>query len=363
MHVIIDARMIGERVHGIARILLEILKAWKDERVDVKVTLLSNSPENLEKQGLLGFYECQKVKSRPFSPGEFIEIPGILKKLGGDLYHAPSIAVPLFEVMPTVITIPDLIPLLYGNPLHKLYCRRFLGNAVQYSRAIIAISENERKNIINTFKCPPDKVHVTLLAASPNSGEPIPWDIIEKKFEIEKPFILFVGNPKPHKNVVGMIEIFDKLCGKFGEPPGLVIISRLSQAIRQKLEDSPNRNRIKIIDYLDDGELDAFYRNAAVFAFPSYYEGFGLPPLEAMKRGCPVVSSDRASLVEAVGEGGIKIDPDNQEAFADAIIEFLKNQAKREEWSARAKSWEGRFSWRRCAMNTLEIYKKAMKDA
>jgi len=360
MKIIIDARMIIDRLHGIARVILEILKVFREREIPHEISLLTNNEKYLKDLDLIPYYKAITVKSPPFSPGEFLEIPGILRRENADLYHAASISVPLQEVMPTVVTILDLIPLHSGKTFHKIYCKTVLKNAARYARKIIAISEFTKRDIVESLSCDSHKIVVTYLAAAPGPKIRKTWDDIRDKFKIEKPYLFCLANPKPHKNLKGLIDIYNIIREKRPGKVLLVIGSKSSDELNEKIGSSPYHKDIVRINYFDESELDALYANTDIFVYTSYFEGFGLPPLEAMMRGVAVVSSPRTSLSEVVGEGGIQIDPDEKEKFADSVINLLDNEEIRQEYGKRALKQASKFSWERCAMETLSVYESAV---
>jgi glycosyltransferase involved in cell wall biosynthesis len=363
MRIIVDARMVTSKLHGISRILVENLNVWEKINVPHKLVLLANDPESVAKFPFARISEIVAVKSTSFSPGELLEIPGVLKKLGGDLYYTPSASAPLYRVMPTVYTIPDLTPYYYGNLFHKVYFRTIAKNAVNYSEAIIGLSEFVRQDIINLYRCREDKVHFAFPSAYPVFGERVSWEEINRKYQITKPYLFCLANHKPHKNVTGLISIFEKTREKYGKDLKLVFTSRNTDSIRKKIENSPYKADIMRFDYFEEGELDTLYSNAEVFLFPTYYEGFGMPPLEAMIRGCPVVSSNRSSLPEVVGDAGILVDPDNHEEYAEAVVSILNSTEEREKWSKKGIARDGFFSWERSSIKILKILEKVVKKA
>ncbi|MCD4783742.1 MAG: glycosyltransferase family 4 protein [Candidatus Eremiobacteraeota bacterium] len=360
MKIIIDARMIIDRLHGIARVLLETLKVFREKEIPHEISLLTNNKKYLKDLDLIPYFNAITVKSTPFSPGEFLEIPSVLRKTKADLYHAASISVPLQEVMPTVVTILDLIPLHSGKIFHKIYCKTVLRNAARYSRKIIAISQFTKRDIVENLGCDPEKIVVTYLAAAAGPDKKKSWDEIKEKFGIEKPFLFCLANPKPHKNLKGLIDIYDLIREKRQGKVLLVIGSKSSDELNEKINNSSYNNDIIRIDYIDELELDALYANTDVFVYTSYFEGFGLPPLEAMMRGAAVVSSPRTSLSEIVGDGGMQVDPDEKEKFADSVIKFLDNENIRREYGKRALEQASKFSWERCALETLKVYESAI---
>lgn len=363
LKILIDARMIFGRIHGIARYLAESLKIFRDSGVPHEILLLSNNPDALKKLDLTPPFQVVPVKSRPFSIGEFTEIPSAIKKSGADLYYAPSISVPVWKIIPTVITVPDLIPMHQGGMFHKIYCKTVLRNAVNYSEKILTISSFIKDEIINYLGGKPEKIRVTYLAADRPPEKKISWGEIRDKFSLKKPYLFCLANPKPHKNLSGLIDIFTLVKENFRDELYLVIGSKSSEPLEKKIADSPYTDCIKRIDYFEDNELDAIYSNTSIFVFTSYFEGFGLPPLEAFARGIPVVSSDRASLPEVVGEAGILCDPDDKQAFARHVISLLQDGDKYVEFSKKGLDQSQKFSYEKYSREIMGTFEEVMKGS
>lgn len=361
MNIIIDARMIMKQTHGIGRFILETLRILQNRKIPHDITLLTRCPDVLTEMGLAEDFKLAEVKSEPFSPGDFFEIPRVLKDVEGDLYHAPSISVPLFPVMPTVITIHDLIPMYRGKMVHRVYCQSVLAHAVDYALAVITVSEFGKDAVQKTFGCPADKIHVIHDAASQFKDEEPSWEDIRGRLKIEKPYLFCLGNPRPHKNLTGLVDIYEIIRKKCDSPVKLVIGSKSSEQLKEKIEDSKFSKDIVRIDYIADADLPVVYKNAEVFVYPSYHEGFGIPPVEAMRFGCPVVSSDRTALKETVGEGGVLVDPDDKEKFADEVVRLLESGSLRKEWIGKGRKWQERYSWEESADRLLAVYEKVLR--
>ncbi len=358
MRIVIDGRMIFGKLHGIARYIYEMLRVWQRRGIEEDILILTNREDVLKELGFLNDFAYYPVNSVPFDPKEMWEIPQVLKKIGGDVFHAPSISVPPSKVMPTVITVHDLIPCHGGGVVHKVYCKTVLKRALQYAKAIITPSHFTKEDVMKSFDIPEDKIWVIYEAATGIPPDVPSWDSVKKKYGIKEPFIFYLGNPKPHKNLLGVIDIYNLLRKKIDYPVYLVIGSKSSEDVLYSLLHSPFRDDIFRIDYLEEGELHLLYTKAEVFVFPSLFEGFGLPPLEAMARGTPVVASNRTSLKEVVGDGGILADPEDLEKFACEIKKLLEDKNYKKKWAEKGKEWERRFSWEKCAMETLKVYRK-----
>jgi glycosyltransferase involved in cell wall biosynthesis len=355
--------MINERLHGIARYLYEILRVFNDRYIPHSVSLITNNPGILKKLGFAGRFDFIEVKSKPFALSEFLEIPSVIKKSKADLYHAPSISVPAFKVIPTVVTVHDLIPYHDGSFFHRFYCNYVLRNALSYADAVITDAEYTRKDVVKYLGCPKEKIKVIHASTSILNEDELSWKEVRDKHSIREPYIFCLANPRPHKNITGLISMFEIARDHSEKEFYLLIGSKTSDEIEKKISSSPYKKDIIRIDYVDDCELSVIYQNARVFAFPSFFEGFGLPPLEAMSFGCPVVCSNRTSLPEVVGDGGILEDPSNQKAFAGHIAKLIENEDLYSEYSIRAKERARFFSWEKCALETLEVYENAVKKS
>ena len=353
--------MIFGRIHGIARYLAESLRIYRDDGIPHEIFLLSNNPEALKKLNLTPPFQVIPVKSRPFSIGEFTEIPSAIKKSGADLYYAPSISVPLWKIIPTVITVPDLIPMHQGGMFHKIYCKTVLRNAVNYSEKVLTISSFIKEEIVQYLGGKQEKIRVTYLSADRPPEIKLSWEDIRNKFTLKKPYLFCLANPKPHKNLSGLIDIFSLIKETYKDDLYLIIGSRSSESLERKIAESPHSACIKRIDYFEDNELDAIYANTSVFVYTSYFEGFGLPPLEAFARGIPVVSSDRASLPEVVGEAGILCDPDDKQAFAEHVASLLQDGDKYVELSKRGLEQSKKFSYSKYAHEIMDTFEEVMK--
>lgn len=362
LKIVIDARLLNDRLHGIARYLYEIIRHFRDFQLPHKFTLLSNNPIMIKTLELPHNFEIVPVKSKPFEIAEFTEIPFLLKKIEGDLFHAPSISVPIKKIMPTVITVHDLIPYHFGGFVHKTYCKTVLKKALLYSSKIMTDSQFVKNDLVSIFKCPPEKIKVVLCASTPVSHNKASTETLQKKYNIKPPFLFSLLNPRPHKNVKGLIEIYNTLRNKTENDVNLAIGCRKTPEMEALINASPYKNSIVLMDYLEEEELEALYSSCEVFVFPSLYEGFGLPPLEAMQRGSLVVSSNYASLPEVAGDGGILWNPKDIEGFAEQIIKLLNDKKLQEEYREKARKQCQAFSWKTCAQEVLTVYETLYEE-
>ena len=251
-----------------------------------------------------------------------------------DLFHAPHYVVPFLRV-PFVVTIHDLIHLHHRNPLARTYARTMIGRAVRRSRRVITVSSSVRDDVVGVFGYP-EKIAVT-----PNGLDPI-FAPAGKKAESR--YFLFVGNDKPHKNVDRLMEAFARVTDA-----QLVLAGGEFERFR-------NRDRLVLAGFVPQEELAALYRGAIALVIPSLEEGFGLPALEAMACGAPVITSTAPALIEITGDAALHVDARSIDAIADAMTRVLRDPSSRDLMIARGLDRAKNFTWRRCAELTREIY-------
>ncbi len=317
---------------------------------------------------------------RWYSIEEQIRLPSLIKQQRVDLMHFPHFNVPMFSRVPFVVTIHDLIithyPTTKATTLGPaIYALKQLGyvtvirHAVKKSRKIIAVSEFTKKDILNSFAKGSDKIEVTYEAAETpkNKISPDQSERALAKFSIHSPYILYVGNAYPHKNIEGLLRAFRMLKRRYEqvgeEQIMLVLVGKEDYFYRRTKHEARALgiwDDVRFTDYVNDDELAALYQHALVYCFPSYYEGFGLPPLEAMSYGVPVVSSDRSCLPEILGDAAIYVNPDDIEQMAKILYDISHDEAKRDLLRQRGLDQVQKYSWERCARETLAIYEKAL---
>jgi len=345
------------------------------------------------------------VKIRWYSLAEQLIMPYFIWRERLDLMHFPHFNVPIFCPVKFVVTIHDLIlikfpterattlgPLLYK--IKNLAYRLVIWSAVKRARRVIAVSEFTKDDLVRQFKLNPDKITVTYEGVASLTFQPplipLPASLLIRRgereersdkdillgYNIYKPYLLYVGNAYPHKNLEGLIKVFSRLdCGttnaaypnekrKYNLQLVLVgkedyFYERLKNFVGQlgllKEKNSP----VVFPDYVRDNDLKILYQQAIAYVFPSFYEGFGLPPLEAMANGCPVVSSNRTSLPEILGDAALYFDPSDENDMFKQILLIISNKNMREQLAKKGSEQAKKYSWQRCARETLEIYLKA----
>lgn len=255
----------------------------------------------------------------------------------------------------------------YTDAVVKQYQKR-LKHCLQWTDLVITISENSKQDIVKYLKVDPQKIHVTYLASRyypEYLSEQLTDKIVDSMdYDFSKPYLLFVSTIEPRKNIINLILAFNYLKEKYKIAHQLVLIGRKGwhyEPIFTTIDSSPWRNQIHHLDYLSDELVALFYSKAEAFVYPSHYEGFGLPVLEAMTLGAPVITSNTSSLPEVAGDAALFVNPDDPMQIVDAILQVINNSNLRRELIEKGKERAKLFSWERTAMETLKAYKSLVK--
>jgi len=272
-----------------------------------------------------------------------------------DIYFSTtSIIIPtLIRSVPVVTVLFDFVSFLFPRQHNRkavILEKLLMKWAVRFSKKLIAISEHTKKDAMKLFRINPNKIFVTHLAPSLNSNN--------EKIELTgKNIVLFIGTLEPRKNIVRLVEAFNKLRNN-GIKSTLVLIGKWgwrSDAIKQSVENSPFKMDIQILGYIKNANKNSLYKQASVFAFPSLYEGFGLPPLEAMANGVPVVTANTSSLPEVVGDAAVLVNPQNTEEIYQALKKVLTDKDFANVLASKGYSQAQKFAWDSTIKKTLDI--------
>jgi glycosyltransferase involved in cell wall biosynthesis len=311
-------------------------------------------------------------RSARYGIREHFSIPLKLRRLGAQLLHSPHYVRPLLCTIPSVVTIHDCIHLIFPqylpNRMAFRYARFVMGSAVRRSALVFTVSEASRADILRFYPATdPEKVCVVPnaidaeLLVDPGEAE---RERVRERYQIRGRFVLFAGNVKPHKNLERLIRAFARVRAQPGhEDLRLVLlgedVSRYG-SLRRTVEESGVRQDVRFFGFVPHRTLAALYRMASVFAFPSLYEGFGLPPLEAMACGTPVVTSRISSLPEVVGDGALLVDPYSEEAIAQGISRVIDDLELRRGLIERGLLRAAVFSWDRSVRAIHAGYMRAL---
>ena len=300
---------------------------------------------------------------------EQLALPRAAHRLRLDLLHVPYLAPPLFSPLPTVVTVHDLIPLLLPAYRGSWRKRAYTWLDLQASRRadlLIAVSEHTRQDIVRHLGFPAERIFVTYEAAAPGLRPASPAEVaaVRERYQLPERFILHLGDTDRRKGVHRLLGVLARWREAHpDEEAGLVIAGPLHRPDGQLHLDLPGLARslglqqcVRFLGPIPEADKAALYSAATVFALLSEYEGFGLPPLEAMACGTPVLAARTSSLPEVVGEAGVLVDPTDEAEVMAALGRLLTDARWREDIGRRGMEWAATFSWARTARETLAVY-------
>lgn len=385
MKIAIDARFYGPFGKGLGRYTEKLIKHLEkiDQENDYTVFLRQENWDHylpLNKN-----FKKELADYRWYTLSEQRNMPKILKKGNFDLVHFPHFNVPLLYNGNFIVTVHDLIlldfptkrattlgPMKYA--LKNMAYKKVISSAVKKAKKVITVSEYTKKRLIEHFNLPEDKIIVTYEACEKVNALD---NNLDRNFlnehGIKKPFLLYVGNAYPHKNLERLLTVFKMLRNseikKFGNYEvkksafnyQLVLVGK-KDYFYQRLQGLARElglldsGEVVFFGFAKDDELAGLYQNASLYVFPSFIEGFGLPPLEAMSYGLPVVTSKTSCLPEILGEAAKYFDPKNDEDIANVILKVLNDDILKDEMKRLGLEQVKKYSWEKCARETLKIY-------
>src|SRR3989338_247190 len=379
----IDIRVLGSKFKSGIEEYAENLLAHMlplDKRIKFKL-FFSSFGEKLNNYDFLSLPNVEVKKFRLhnsciFYSSRFLNFPKIDKLLGGvDVFFSPHFFISaLSPGVKRVTTFHDLsfeyFPQFFTR--QQRFWHNFGMNPswqAKFSDCIIAVSESTKNDLAKYYSIDPMKIEVVYSGISPTIQKPSRerLELFRRQAGLPEKFILFLGKLEPRKNVAGLIKAFNLLKSSDDPPAGglndmhLVIVGSrgwLCEDIFKETDKSPYRSQIIFKDYISDEARPCYYGLASVFVYPSFFEGFGFPPLEAMACGTPVVASNNSSLPEVVGDAGFLIDPYNVSDIASAIKSLLDDRNLRGNLIQKGLARSQQFSWQKCAEKTLEVLTK-----
>lgn len=385
MRIGIDARLYGPANGGLGRYLEKLIENL--EKIDLSTSLGASQNQYvifLRKENL-ELYQPQNQNFKKaladyswYTLIEQLKMPPALKKERLDLVHFPHFNVPFFYRGKFVVTIHDLILLEFPVKRTRVstlgpirYCLKYwahkliLKSAVRRAQKILTVSEYTKEQLIKRLKLPADKIVVTYEGGS--VGEIPLSSPLEKrgegegdleKYGINKEFLLYVGKAYPHKNLESLIRVFQKLQQEIKEKYQLVLVGKEDYFYRKLKDRVTGEKGIIFTGFVPDEELPIFYQQAALYVFPSFVEGFGLPPLEAMNYGLPVACSKTSCLPEILSDAALYFNPADEQDMLNVIKRGLNDQKLREELKEKGFRQVKLYDWEKCAKETLAVYEE-----
>lgn len=300
---------------------------------------------------------------------EEIIIPNIIKNNKIDLYHVPQngVGLPIDKNCRFIITLHDVIPYRMPETVSNRYLKIFseyIPKIVPLCDGIITVSNFSKKDIVKSFNFPENKIYVTHLASEDiykPMDKRVSKYVAKKYYSITEDYILYVGGFSPRKNILGLIDSFNKLITLYKKPLSLVIAGKRGESYSTYKEHTEKLNisdRVLFPGFISIEHLPYIYNAAKLFVYPSFYEGFGLPPIEAMACGVPVITSNTTSLPEVVGKGALLIDPLNKTDLCHAMLNVLLDNTLKNKLISSGIKRASELSWKKTAKNTINIYNK-----
>jgi glycosyltransferase involved in cell wall biosynthesis len=387
LKIVIDARRL--RDFGIGTYIRNLVQALaKADRKHQYVLVVSSADAPLV-SGLPPRFQTAIYNRDDNGPAGHIAFPLFLRRFSADVHHIPLNRIPLFMPKPYVVTVHDISSLVFSQDTGALRTsfRRFrFRRGLLRAARVMAVSAATRRDVANNLGIPAERVRLVYSAPAPEffqqgrsadarAAGPLTEEHerrrILERYQIHYPFLLYAGNIRPQKNIPRLVEAFAVARHELAHHPvyadlRLIIIGdeiARNPAVRRAVVHSRVENCARFLGFVPFDTLRIFYASAAAFVFPSLYEGFGLPPLEAMASGTPVVTSNISSLPEAVGDAAVLVNPENVFDIARGIREVLLDADLRARLVSKGREQAARFSWERTAREVIEIYEEVAKKA
>ena len=363
---------VSKRV-GISEYAYQLLRQFSEFRIqnlEFRIYLKDTPVEDLPKENEYWQYRVLK-------PGKMwtqwrLPLDLYWSRPRPDVFFSPTHYAPRFSPVPTVVSIMDLSYLYFPEMFKKsdLYqLKSWSAYSIRKASRVLTISNSSRSDIIKEYKVSSDKVVVTypgIKSTATLATHIYSMNELKSQYGISSNFILFVGTLQPRKNIIKLIEAFSKVVDSKKSPHDLqlVVIGKKGWLYEEILE-TPERlgvaDRVKFLHTVSDEELSLFYKHALCYVLPSLYEGFGLPVLEAMEQGCPVITSNISSLPEAGGDAAMYVDPEDVSDIAEKMVKLISDDKLRKEMVEKGKKQVAKFSWEKTAKETLKVLEQVAK--
>lgn len=368
MRIGIDARIVGYSRGGIRSYVLRLLSSLAALDLEDEYRVLCSRHECKQVTTADNTFRPVKCWTPPHHRLERWTLSAEIARCGLDLLHSPDFIPPAFGYTHSVITVHDLHFLYYPRFL-TADSRRYYSDqirwAVEHADHVLADSHATQADLTSLLNVPSEKISVVYLAADP-SFHPQPEEAareVAARYDLRPGFPLFVGTLEPRKNIPGLLLAYRMLLDDKVTASPLVLVGSkgwLYEDIFERVEALALTDHVRFLHAVPDADLPGLYTASGVLAMPSFYEGFGLPALEAMSCGTPVVVADRASLPEVVGSAGLLVNPDEPEEIAQALEQVLTDDSRRKYMREAGLKQVEAFTWRQTASQTLAVYKDVL---
>jgi glycosyltransferase involved in cell wall biosynthesis len=363
----IDARKLHD--FGIGTYIRNLLQQLSRIDRSTEFVILCRNEDHQALANLGANFRAVPENAGNYSVAEQFKVPFALKRQGVTLFHAPHYILPPLVRCRSVVTIHDCIHLMFPQYLPNraalAYARTAISLAARRATRVMTVSESSKRDILHYVDTEPDKIDVIYNAYDERFGvEPQEEDVVRvrERYQLHDEFVLYAGNVKPHKNLERLIQAFDVVRRRgLGHLKLIIIGDEVSKysALRHAVHRYQLHKYVRFLGYLPLETLAIMYRLAGVFVFPSLYEGFGLPPLEAMASGTPVVTSNVSSLPEVAGDAAVLVDPYDPDAIAAGIARVLTEETLRRELRLKGLARARQFSWETSIRRVRQIYCEA----
>jgi len=377
MKILIDARVVINQQTGIGNytynLIKHLLEIDKKNRYIVLINQelnKSHSIFNLHQRNLI----FKRVNIKPVSVQQQLLLRKVLKDEKPNIYHYPNWDIPLFHGAKSIFTIHDLTYLLHDklyvnlSPLKKLYTWLNIYLGLKKSAKVIVVSENTKRDLINNYQVSEKKIKVIYEACDEmflSTAKPKQKNPYLNKLKGHPKYFLFVGEKRPHKNLKRIIKAFKLFRENYKGYKFLIVGKKYAQYDEpEKLVRKLKLNEdVKFLENVNNETLIALYRNAEAFVFVSLYEGFGIPILEAMSCGTPVITSNISASNEIASDAAIKVNPYQVEEIAGAMIDIINDKKLRKSKIQKGKTRAQEFRWKKTAKQTLQLYNETIKSS
>lgn len=375
MKIGIDCRIYSSKFTGIGRYVYELVDRLSRLDQYNKYVLFFNNPEFDEFVPPSDRFEKVLADVPIYSFKEQTRFLKLLNKEKLDLMHFTHFNTPIFYRRPSIVTIHDLTLSFYPGKKNKSLLKRFgyhvtIRSALHHAKKIITISENSKKDLMNLIKTPEEKIEVIYQGVGEEFRVIKDQNRIEKtlkKYNLEEPFLLYTGVWRYHKNLPNLMKAFHTIRTEFNEPKLKLAITGKEDPyypeVKETIKDLHEEKNIILTGLVSEDELLDLYSAAKIYTFPSLYEGFGLPPLEAMACKTPVAASQVSSIPEVCGKGNaVFFDPENVDDMAQNIYALYKNESLQNRLIENGVKRVKQFTWQSMAEKTYKTYKSCLNN-